>query len=299
MRILLLCLCLLALLSACAPVAPAVTPAPTPAAPRHDAVIERPADPSPEPTPFLWIDPAGDTVATRIRTPEGYARTVGNAYEEFIRDLPLLPDGSPVVTHEGEISPLSGYHAAVIDLDVGERDLQQCADAALRIRCEYLFAAEQYDAINYHLTNGDEFPYALWREGYRLEVKGNDTRMVEKADPDGSYESFREYLNVLFNYASTRSLEPESTPISREEMRVGDIFIVSGRPGHCMIVADLCENEAGEKAFLLAQSSMPAQSIHIIELPQMDGPWFRLDEIGEPFAIQGWEFPEGSLRRMP
>ncbi len=276
--------------------APAATPSPALATP--PAIT--PAEPTPEPTPVSYIDPTGDTIITRFIPPTGYSRISGEAYAEFVRELPLLPHGSPVYTHSGALSPLSGIHAAVLDIDVGERDLQQCADAALRIRCEYLFAAEEYDKIAYHLTNGFLFSYPEWREGFRLQVKGNKTRMVKSAEADESYECFRKYLDVLFNYASTRSLAPESEPIPPSDMRPGDIFIFSGKPGHCLIVLDVCANESGHLAFLLGQSSMPAQQIHVITAawPQ-EGPWFYSWELKDVFYAAGWEFPEGSLKRMP
>jgi len=260
--------------------------------------------PTPYPTQDVFyihgsIDESGDTIRTRFVPPTGYTRTDGKAYENFISDQALLPHGSPVLLHTGEVSALSGYHAAVLCIDVGKRDLQQCADAALRLRCEYLFAAGEYDRINYHLTNGDLFSYTEYRDGYRLEVDGNKTEMVKKADYDDSYATFRKYLDVLFNYASTRSLRPESAPVALNEMRVGDIFIISGRPGHCVIVMDLCENEVGGKAFLLGQSSMPAQQIHILNNPNTGNPWFYVSDIVFPYRLANWEYDEESLRRMP
>ncbi len=271
------------------PPAHTAVPSPTPA---------NPADVQPA-VPFDYIDETGDTIRTRFFLPEGYTRTAGNDYEEFIRDLKLMPHGSPILQYDGAISPLNGWQAAVLQIDVGERNLQQCADAALRLRCEYLFSSGQYDRINYHLTNGDTFPYAKYREGYRLRVNGNRTKMVKTAVPDESYAAFRQYLDVLFNYASTRSLRPESTPISLDEMRVGDIFIISGSPGHCVIIMDLCENEAGEKAFLIGQSSMPAQQIHIIRNPATSDPWLYVKDVFFPYSLAGWEFDAESLRRMP
>ncbi len=287
----------------CGSISPAPALSPVPALSPAPSFSPPPAathDPAPAAVPFDFLDETGDTIRTRFLLPEGYVRTAGNDYEEYIRDLKLLPHGSPILQYDGKISPLNGWQAAVLRIDVGERDLQQCADAALRLRCEYLFSSSQYDRINYHLTNGDPFSYAEYREGYRLQVNGNRTKMVKTADYDDSYAAFRKYLDVLFSYASTRSLRSESTPVPLDEMRVGDIFVVSGKPvGHCVIVMDLCENEAGEKAFLIGQSSMPAQQIHIIRDPATSNPWLYAKDISFPYALAGWEFDEESLRRMP
>ncbi|WP_334296195.1 DUF4846 domain-containing protein [Clostridioides difficile] len=38
-------------------------------------------------------------------------------------------------------------------------------------------------------------------------------------------------------------------------MKIGDVFIVGGSPGHASIIMDMAENEkTGEKVFMIAQS---------------------------------------------
>ena len=79
------------------------------------------------------------------------------------------------------------------------------------------------------------------------------------------------------------------------------MFIKGGFPGHAVLVADVAENaQTGEKRFLLVQSYMPAQEIHVLKNPPAaDGsPWY-------PAAFEGdlvtpeWRFAAGSLRRWP
>ena len=282
-------------LCACAPKTP---PLASPAIPPQTHASPSPTA-APSPTPYDCINESGDTIATRFLPPEEYARKEADGYGEFIRREPLLPDGSPILLHNGEPGSVQNWHAAVLAIDVGERDLQQCADAALRLRCEYLYSIGEYEKINYHLTNGDEFPYGKYREGYRLKVDGNTTDMVKSAQPDESYEAFRAYLDVLFNYASTRSLYPESERIAFKNIQIGDLFLFAGSPGHCIIVMDVCENEKGEKAILLGQSSMPAQQIHILKPPSAETPWLFINSIQLPLRIMGWEFTEENIRRMP
>ncbi len=286
------------LLSGCMP--NSTPPSSTSGAPTEEASPSpSPVPATPTSTPYTVLDAEGDTIRTRFRPPQGYERKQADGYGEFLRDQKLLPDGSPVLLYNGEKAFIQGWHAAVLSLSVGDRDLQQCADAALRLRCEYLYSIGEYEKINYHLTNGDEFPYSKWREGYRLEVDGNTTRMVKKAQPDESYEAFYAYMQKLFNYASTRSLYPESTVIPRQDIQPGDILIYSGSPGHCIIVIDVCENGLGEKALLLAQSNMPAQQVHILRPPYTDQPWMFLNELWGKIQIMSWGFTDENIRRMP
>ncbi len=280
--------------------AAASLPAPEPAPSAAPALTPTPApSPTPTETPYSYIIEDGMTVAARIRPPEGFTRTEGNAYEEFIRNQALMPHGSPVLLYNGSQKGNQNVHVAVLSIDVGERDRQQCADAALRLRCEFLFSTGQYDRINYHLTNGDAFPYAKYRDGCRLKVDGSNTSLVKTARADSSYAAFRKYCDVLFAYAGTISVEKESEAIPKEDMRIGDVFVQGGSPGHCVIVMDMCENAAGDKLFLLGQSYMPAQQIHILKNPASDSPWYSVAALAYPFSTPEWTFQTECLKRMP
>ena len=152
------------------------------------------------------------------------------------------------------------YKRQVVDLDVGTRDLQQCADAVIRLRAEYLYQEQRYEEIHFNFTNGFNAEYAKWREGYRIKVEGNSVSWIKSSNPSQSYEDFRKYLDLVFAYAGTLSLAQELTLVQVAEMEIGDVFIQGGSPGHCVIVVDMAEhNETGEKLF------MPAQEIHILK----------------------------------
>ena len=65
------------------------------------------------------------------------------------------------------------------------------------------------------------------------------------------------------------------------------------------MVVDLCENENGEKAFLLAQGYMPAQDFHILKNPmQEEDPWYYVDSIEYPLRTPEYSFGEGTLKRL-
>ena len=51
---------------------------------------------------------------------------------------------------------------AVLDIPVGKKDLQQCADAVMRLRAEYLFEQKRYPEIVFTDNNGK--PYE-WKGG--------------------------------------------------------------------------------------------------------------------------------------
>ena len=65
-------------------------------------------------------------------------------------------------------------------------------------------------------------------------------------------------------------------------MRIGDVFIIGGSPGHAVIVVDMAVNpETHEKVFLLAQSYMPAQQIQLLKNnndPDLS-PWYSQEQM--------------------
>jgi hypothetical protein len=105
---------------------------------------------------------------------------------------------------------------------------------------------------------------------------------------------------VVFAFAGTATLSKELTPLSKiEEMEVGDVFIKGGSPGHAVIVVDVAVNSEGKKVFLLAQSYMPAQDIHVLKNPSDAklSPWYSAD-FGDILATPEWNFRKDELKKF-
>lgn len=242
----------------------------------------------PEPAPF-------PTVVCETPTPEGYVRDTAPAgsWADYLRHLPLRPEGTPVYHYNGNPSYWSGYAYAVIDMEIGDKDIQQCADAIIRLRAEYLYAQKRYDDIHFNFTNGFNCVYSRWAKGERVRVRdGKYTSWYPSASEDYSYDTFRKYLEMVFNYAGTASLSKELRKADIHDLHVGDIFMEGGFPGHAMIVVDVAiDPSTGDRAFLVAQSYMPAQDIHIISA-WGDKPWFFVKDFLEAkyIDLRSWEF---------
>ena len=97
----------------------------------------------------------------------------------------------------------------------------------------------------------------------------------------------------------TASLEKQLKPIRNwQEIQPGDVFIKGGFPGHAMIVVDAAINKKGKKIFMLAQSYMPAQDIHIVKNPlnENTNPWYEVSETAE-IVTSEWVFSNSHLRK--
>ena len=247
------------------------------------------------------IDPAGMTLETRVHTPEGYTRTVAeeDSLTQFLRSYPMKEAGAPVLLYDGREKGDQSAHAAVFDLPIENQDLQQCADSVMRVYAEYFLQTGQYERIAFHFTNGFLAPYSKWRDGQRIKVDGNTVSWVPSGGYDDSYECFQGYMKMIFSYAGTLSMDSEATPIGTEEIRAGDVFLHGGSPGHVVLVVDVCENDAGNKAFLLAQGYMPAQQFHLLKNPAHENdPWYYVNELTDPLHTPEYTFSMDSLKRL-
>lgn len=241
------------------------------------------------------------TIENRIPVPDGYKRVAApeNSFGDWLRKLPAKPGRPDVLLYNGQPKGNQSAQHLVLDIDVGEKDLQQCADAVMRLRAEYLWAQKKYDEISFNFTSGHACKWSDWRAGKRPKISGNNVSFVKTAAPDDSYKNFRNgYLNMVYNYAGTASLEKEMKSKSLSDLSFGDVFIQGGFPGHAVIVVDVAEHEkTGKKIFLLAQSYMPAQEIHVLRNPMDSGlsPWYIADFSG---ALQTpeWEFYDSNLK---
>lgn len=236
--------------------------------------------------PFPWVKDASkayDTLEQRIAPPSGFERIPGGegSFAHWLRQLPMKPAGSVVMLFNGKEKPNQSAHMHVFNIDVGKRDLQQCADAIMRLRAEYLYSMGRHRDIAFNFTNGKR---VYFTRKYR----------------NRNYKNFRKYMNLIFAYAGTYSLEKELKPVALEDMQIGDMFIKGGFPGHAILVADMVQHPStGEKRFLLAQSFMPAQEIHVLRNPADPGSaWYSMD-FGEILDTPEWDFLPKHLKRFP
>jgi len=252
---------------------------------------------------FPWLESYNfkTSIVNQIQPPSGFRRkkTGVNSFANWLRLLPLFPNGEKVKLHNGEFKWNQNAHDRIINIDIGKADLQQCADAVMRLRSEYLFWEKDFEKIHFNFTNGTNVAYDDWRNGKKPIVKGNRVTFSEGGKKDNSYLNFKKYLKQIFMYAGTASLEKEMKAIPIMEMQIGDVLIQGGHPGHAVLVMDMVENEEGEKLFLLAQSYMPAQNIHLLKNPSNDqlSPWYPIDA-NNTITTPEWDFSNKDLKRF-
>ncbi|MGX9986698.1 DUF4846 domain-containing protein [Soonwooa purpurea] len=212
----------------------------------------------------------------RLIPMSGYQRveTKLNSWESFLQNLNLQESGKPILKYDGTEISDQKHHVGILTYDVGSKDLQQCADALIRLRAEYLFKNEKYNAIHFKFTSGHQFYWNEYADGLRPIVSGNNVDFSKRAAPNSinSYQDFRQYLDIIYTYAGTISLARDLKESKNKiEFNIGDLIITPGSPGHVVMIVDKIE-KGNEKRYALIEGYTPAQSIHI--LSKNGNPWF-------------------------
>ncbi len=120
-----------------------------------------------------------ETISTVYAVAEGCAsvEVSDDSYAYYLRNLPLKSAGTEVRYYNGDTKPSGGIYDRVIDMEIDPVDLQQCADAVMRLRAEFLYQANCYDEIHFNFLS-DGMPR------YFLEYGNGKT----------DYRTFRKYM---------------------------------------------------------------------------------------------------------
>lgn len=249
---------------------------------------------------LLGINVFAQRKVSTIPPPSGYVRVESDEYGTYLRNLPLKQAGTPVKLHNGAVKGYQEGAYAVVDMEIGTRDLQQCADAVMRLRAEYLWHNKLYEQIHFNFTSGFRADYVKWAQGYRIRVKGNDVTWYKGAEEDYGYDTFRKYMDIVFMYAGTASLSKELISVDVRNMKIGDIFIIGGHPGHAMVVVDMATDKFGNKAILVAQSYMPAQDIHVVTnlINKSVSPWYIINSQTKSVSFPEYYFKIDQIKRF-
>ena len=236
-----------------------------------------------------------------ISLPQGfsYVDEGDSAYSKWLLDRKLRKSKS-VYLYNGSLKENQHAQFCVLDIDIGKKDLIQCADAAMKLRADFLFENKRYAEIRFIATSGDEISFERWLNGVRWKEQGNKLIAYSINKNNNNIKNdYSSFMELAFSYCGTYSLSKQLNPVNDiKSIQPGDIFIQGGFPGHAVTVMAVAKNEGGKKIFLLSQGYMPAQDIHILKNyndPDLS-PWYNLSEV-YPLYTPQWQFERGSLMR--
>jgi hypothetical protein len=241
-----------------------------------------------------------------IPLPVGYHRLPADqdSFAAWLRKVGLkkdrtvyLYDGSPKLNQDAQF--------AVLDVSVGHTDLQQCADAVMRLRSEFLYARKDFINIDFYTEQGVRLNFLHWANGERFRLVNG--RLVKYTLPGSdrycdNRACFNAYLETVFSYCGTRTLERQLVPAPGiNAIAPGQVLIRGGSPGHAMLVVDVADDANGHRIYLLAQGYMPAQDIHIVNNPANTflSPWYQAEGAAAVVNTPEYEFKINELRIWP
>ncbi len=223
------------------------------------------------------------TIKSRVNVPEGYTRVAypKGSFHEYLRNYILKPFGTKIINYDNSEYYWQFGHIGVLEIPVPKNGLQQCADALIRIRSEYLWNNVRKEEIGFNFTSGHYCSWSKYAEGYRPKINGNKVTFYKTATKNYSKENFYKYLNLVYMYSGTLSLYNELTRIgSAKNLKIGDMLIKGGSPGHIVMICDEVVNNKGDKLYLLFQGNTPAQSVHLVKNLEDStiSPWYKLEK---------------------
>lgn len=191
-----------------------------------------------------------------IPAPLGFKRKQAeiHSFSNWLRNVHLKKDKT-VFLFDGRRKNNQKAQFAVLDFSVGTKDLQQCADAIMRLKAEYLFMQEKFEEIIFFDNDNKKYPF----------------------QKPFNRDNFNSYLQKIFGVCGSASLSKQMNTVNNlKDIKPGDVFIRGGFPGHAVIVMDVALDSNGVKAYLIAQSYMPAQDIHLLINPSNEimSPWY-------------------------
>lgn len=108
-----------------------------------------------------------------IPPPPGYHRiNTTDPFATWLRTIPLKKDRT-VYLFDGRRKYNQTAQFAVLNISVGHQDLQQCADAIMRLRAEYLYSRKDYKVICFYTQQGVRLDYLDWTKGRRFHLSGD------------------------------------------------------------------------------------------------------------------------------
>ena len=225
-----------------------------------------------------------NTLEKRIKTPPGFKRITvpPNSFAGWLRNLPLKPEASAVLDYRGRIKKSADDTtvAAVVNMNIHGKNLDQCMDILMRLRSEYLISKKRKQKITFPLPDGTMLSWQAWKSGYRFRLKNYHFQLYKATSQDSSQRNFEIYLRNIFDYTGTQAFYHYYKTIPYDSLKIGDFIVKKNPHGHAVMIIDIAEDSSGNKIALFGQGDTPACQFYVLNF-RKNNPWFPISESQE------------------
>ena len=224
--------------------------------------------------------PAQGTIGQITLPSTEYRRlpVVSGSFAAWLRHLPLKSKNSPVLDYRGSVFKTANdtVIAAVVDLAVTGRRLEQCMDILVRLYADYLWQSGQTKNLCLPLPGGYRLAWGDWKRGFRPSFKGIDMHLSQSSKADSGEGAYRKYLNTVFAESHTQQFYYGYQPVPPESVAIGDFIVKKGVKGHAVMIVDIAVNREGDLIALIGNGDTPACQFFLINYKK-DQAWIPLD----------------------
>ena len=118
-----------------------------------------------------------------------------------------LKKSKTVYLYNGKLKSNQEAQYGVLNIDIGKKDLIQCADAAMKLRADYLFEKHRYNELKFLTTSGEKVSFEDWLNGRRWKEKG--AKLVSyniNKETSNIQQEYNSFMELVFSYCGTFSL---------------------------------------------------------------------------------------------
>jgi hypothetical protein len=209
-----------------------------------------------------------------------------NSFGDWLRHLPLKSAGSAVYDYRGRVHKPGndGSVAAVVDLDIMGRRLEQCMDILIRLYAQYLWDDKFSEDLILPLPGGYWLAWKDWAEGIRPVFHGIDVKLKKSERSDYSYAQYQKYLKLVYAESHTQQFYYWYQPVPVQDVQIGDFFVIKGSKSHAVMIVDLAVGSDGQKYALIGQGDTPACQFYLLRSEDSRF-WIRLDPDEEKLPL--------------
>lgn len=220
-----------------------------------------------------------DMTIGEVALPKGFARVEAaeGSYAEYLRALPLRPQGAKVRTCAGRMLEDQSVASAVLFYAVPMNGRLMAADVPVNMYSDYLFKSGRADEIAFNLPGNFEARYSAWRDGQRFKDVESLAVLDDNAPADSSFMGYRGYLDKVYHFAKSNTLPEMFSEVAEADVKIGDFAVTPDKD--VLLVADMAV-KGSKKALLLICGGSPSTELYVLASPGKKGstPWHRCDK---------------------